>query len=94
MVTRASDVEPTGDVESVNVKCAVPLEVTIATASWWSSVKVGVVPARAAAGHAIVARQRSTTLSARHQVENRWNMLAQGYLRATITFAAKYPRSQ
>jgi hypothetical protein len=47
---------------------------TLATASWCKSVKEGVVPALAAVGHAIVARQRSTTLSARHQVENRWNI--------------------
>jgi hypothetical protein len=46
----------------------------VATGSWWSSVKKGVVSACAAVGHAIVARQRSTTLSARHQVENRWNI--------------------
>jgi hypothetical protein len=66
-----------GDVERVSAKCEVPLAVTVATASWCRSVKEGVAAARAAVGHAIVARQRSTTLSARHQVENRWNMQAQ-----------------
>jgi hypothetical protein len=77
MVTRAREDAPTGDVDRVNEKCDVPLVEMVATASWWSSVKEGVVPARATVGHAIVARQRSTTLSARHQVENRWNMLQQ-----------------
>jgi hypothetical protein len=77
IVTRARDEVPWGDVESVMAKCEVPLAETVATASWWRSVKEGVVAACAAVGHAIVARQRSTTLSARHQVENRWNMLSQ-----------------
>jgi hypothetical protein len=58
-------------------KCEVPLDETVATGSWCTIVKEGVASARAAVGHAIVARQRSTTLSARHQVENRWNMLQQ-----------------
>jgi hypothetical protein len=76
-VTRAREGVLAGDVDSERAKCEVPLAVTVATASWCRSVKEGVVPARAAVGHAIVARQRSTTLSARHQVENRWNMLSQ-----------------
>ena len=55
------------------------------------SSKVGVVPARAAEGHVTVARQRSTTLSARHQVENRWNMRFTGYLRADRAFGRQVP---
>ena len=54
-------------------------------------VKEGVAPARAAVGHAIVARQRSTTLSARHQVENRWNMRSQRYLRADCELRRQLP---
>ena len=77
IVTRAREEVLAGDVDSVSAKCEVPLAVTVATASWCRSVKEGVVPARAAVGHAIVARQRSTTLSARHQVVNRWDMLLQ-----------------
>ncbi len=53
------------------------------TALWCRRVKEGVVEACAAEGHVTVARLRSTTLSARHQVENRWNML----LQATFGFA-------
>jgi len=74
METRAREYAP---VVSVIEKCDVPLDETVATASWCSKVKEAVASARATVGHAIVARQRSTTLSARHQVENRWNMLSQ-----------------
>jgi hypothetical protein len=51
----------------------------VAVAVCASRVKVvlddGDVEASAAEGHVTVARPRSTTPSARHQVENRWNML-------------------
>jgi hypothetical protein len=39
-------------------------------------LKGGVAEAHAAEGHVTVARLSSTTTSARHQVENRWNMLS------------------
>ncbi len=56
---------------------AVPDDDITAVASWCSTVKTGVVAALEAEGHVIVARPRSTTLSARHQVEKRWNMQTQ-----------------
>jgi hypothetical protein len=61
----------------VTLKRDVPLVDTVAEAFWWRMVNDGVVAACAAEGHVTVARLRSTTLSARHQVENRWNMLLQ-----------------
>jgi hypothetical protein len=50
---------------------------------WWTTVNPGVVLALAAEGHVTVARLRSTTLSARHQVGNRWTM----QLQATVATA-------
>ncbi len=44
-----------------------------------------------AVGHATAARLRSTTQSARHQVENRWNIALLGYLRPTLLHGAYYP---
>jgi len=49
----------------------------VTDASWCSTLNEVVVPACAAEGHVTAARLSSTTLSARHQVENRWNMLLQ-----------------
>ena len=61
----------------VVAKRPVPLDERVARALWWTTVNCGVVPARAAEGHVTVARLRSTTLSARHQVVNRWDMPSQ-----------------
>ena len=54
-----------------------PLGERATHAPWCDTLNDVVVPACAAEGHVTVARPRSTTLSARHQVENRWNMLLQ-----------------
>ena len=62
-------------------------------ADWCTTVNEGVVPACAAEGHVTVARLRSTTLSARHQVGNRWNMLLQATF-GDASGPAHYPRSQ
>ena len=51
----------------------------------------GVARACVAEGHATAARLRSTTLSARHQVENRWNIALLGYLRSPPLHVAYYP---
>jgi hypothetical protein len=56
---------------------AVPRDERVTHASWCRTLNDVVVRACAAEGHVTVARQRSTTLSARHQVVNRWNMLLQ-----------------
>ena len=58
-------------------KCVVPRAERVASAFWWTTLKCGVVLAPEAEGHVTVARLRSTTLSARHQVVNRWDMLLQ-----------------
>jgi hypothetical protein len=47
------------------------------TGFWCTKENEGVDSACAAEGHVTAARLRSTTLSARHQVENRWNILVQ-----------------
>jgi len=53
-----------------------------------SREKTGVDEANGAEGHVTVARPRSTTPSARHQVENRWNMLLQATPRHDETMVA------
>ncbi len=58
-------------------KLELPAADIVATASWEITENAGVAAACAAEGHVSVARPRSTTLSARHQVENWWNMLTQ-----------------
>jgi hypothetical protein len=55
---------------------ATPVADSVAVASWWMMVKDGEGAAHEAEGHVTVARPRSTTPSARHQVESRWNMLS------------------
>jgi hypothetical protein len=52
----------------------VPTDDIVVTGSCWRTVIVAVVEANEAEGHVTVARLRSTTTSARHQVENRWCM--------------------
>ena len=54
---------------------AIPFEFMVATVSWWFKTKLRVVAATLTCGHVIVARLMSTTHSARHQEEKRWNML-------------------
>ena len=61
----------------MKLKCEVPRDERTAKESWCTSAKVAVGVACAAEGHVTVARLRSTTLSARHQVGNRWDMLLQ-----------------
>ena len=56
---------------------AAPRDEMTATTSWWTIENETVVEACAAEGHVTVARLSSTTKSARHQVENRWNMHSQ-----------------
>ena len=75
----------------VREKCADPLLASGATLSWWTMLNDGVARACVAEGHATAARLRSTTLSARHQVENRWNIALLGYLRPTLLHGAYYP---
>ena len=75
----------------VSEKCADPLLESEATLSWWTTLNTGVARACVAEGHATAARLRSTTLSARHQVENRWNIALLGYLRSTPLHDAYYP---
>ena len=75
----------------VSEKCADPLLESEATLSWWTTLNTGVARACVAEGHATAARLRSTTQSARHQVENRWNIALLGYLRSTPLHDAYYP---
>ena len=65
-------------------KRASPVGEIVATEDWRTTEKFEEVAVPAAEGHVVVARPRSTTLSARHQVENRWYMLTQ----ATVARAA------
>jgi hypothetical protein len=80
-----------GERRSVVAKCKMPCGERFASASWCTTVKPGVVSAHEAEGHVTVARLRSTTLSARHQVVNRWDMQVQATfvkppLREPVTF--------
>jgi hypothetical protein len=73
---------------------AVPRLESVAQASWCKTPKDDVVPACAAEGHVTVARLRSTTLSARHQVGNRWNMRLQATCGHVLTWAPTTLHSQ
>ena len=73
---------------------APPLGARVATGLWWAMTNRGVVSAHEAEGHVTVARLRSTTLSARHQVVNRWDIALTGYLRASTTLGAATLHSQ
>ena len=73
------------------MKWAVPTLEIVASEFWATTVKRGVVLAHEAEGHVTVARLRSTTLSARHQVVNRWDIAVTGYLGDTAPLGAQYP---
>jgi hypothetical protein len=94
MVTMALAAAVAGVIASVVPKRAEPLVVRVATGLWWAMRNCGVVPAHEAEGHVTVARLRSTTLSARHQVVNRWDIALTGYLRAGATLGAATLHSQ
>ena len=75
------------------VKPEVPRLEREVSAFWCTMSKRGVEAAHEAEGHVSVARLRSTTLSARHQDVNRWDIAVTGYLRTNaqpgaVTFFA------
>ena len=94
MVTMALTVAVAGVMVRVVPKRAAPLVERVATGVWWAMTNCGVVSAHEAEGHVTVARLRSTTLSARHQVVNRWDIALTGYLRASAALGAATLHSQ
>jgi hypothetical protein len=81
MATLAVVVESAGVTETIVVKVDVPRLDKDVSAFWWTMSNRGVEAAHEAEGHVSVARLRSTTLSARHQDVNRWDIAGTGYLR-------------
>ena len=81
MATLAVVVELAGVTEMIVVKEEEPRLERDVRAFWCTMSKPGVEAAHEAEGHVSVARLRSTTLSARHQDVNRWDIAVTGYLR-------------
>jgi hypothetical protein len=94
MVTMAVALVAAGVIARVVPKRALPLAERVATGVWWTMANCGVVSAHEAEGHVTVARLRSTTPSARHQVVNRWDIALTGYLRVSATLGAATLHSQ
>jgi hypothetical protein len=88
MATLAVVVEPAGVTDTTVVTVDVPrLDIKV-SAFWWTMSNRGVGAAHEAEGHVSVARLRSTTLSARHQDVNRWDIAVTGYLRMNAQLGA------
>jgi hypothetical protein len=88
MATLAVALALAGVTETIVVTVDVPRLEREVSAFWSTMSNRGVELAHEAEGHVSIARLRSTTLSARHQDVNRWDIAVTGYLRTNAQLGA------